>query len=74
MKGLPEDTGHEVVFAGRSNAGKSSAINAIVGAKALARVSKEPGRTQAFNVFAVADGARVVDIPGYGFARVPPPR
>jgi GTP-binding protein len=66
----------EVAFAGRSNAGKSSALNAITGHKGLARVSKTPGRTQLINFFDVGpeDGvlARLVDLPGYGFAQVPP--
>lgn len=66
------DEGAEVAFAGRSNAGKSTAINAIAGHKHLARTSKTPGRTQLVNFFHLADGARLVDLPGYGFARVPP--
>ena len=61
----------EIAFAGRSNVGKSSAINALVGRKALARTSKTPGRTQTINFYALADGARLVDLPGYGYARVP---
>ena len=65
------DTGQEVAFAGRSNAGKSSAINAITLRKALARVSRTPGRTQLINFFNVAGAGRVVDLPGYGFAKVP---
>lgn len=65
------DRGREVAFAGRSNAGKSSALNAITGRKALARVSRTPGRTQLVNFFQVEGGARLVDLPGYGFARVP---
>ena len=65
------DTGAEVAFAGRSNAGKSSAINAIVGRRQLARTSKTPGRTQLVNFFELAAGARLVDLPGYGFAKVP---
>ncbi len=70
---FPADSGVEVAFAGRSNAGKSSAINAITASKALARISKTPGRTREINFFAVsaADNARLVDLPGYGFARVP---
>jgi GTP-binding protein len=69
----PPDRGAEVAFAGRSNAGKSSALNAITGIGSLARTSKTPGRTQALNFFAVdADEARrLVDLPGYGYARVP---
>ena len=68
---FPPDTGREVAFAGRSNAGKSSAINAIVNRRQFARVSKTPGRTQLVNFFSLADGQRLVDLPGYGFARVP---
>ena len=68
---LPEEDGFEVVFAGRSNSGKSSALNAIVGQKALARTSKTPGRTQLINFFQVSEGRRLVDLPGYGYARVP---
>lgn len=64
------DTGAEVAFAGRSNAGKSSAINVIVNRRQFARTSKTPGRTQLVNFFALRDGARLVDLPGYGFARV----
>ena len=65
------DEGIEIAFAGRSNAGKSSAINAITGRRKLARTSKSPGRTQLVNFFALGPGARLVDLPGYGFARVP---
>lgn len=65
------DVGAEVAFAGRSNAGKSTAINAILGRKDFARTSKTPGRTQLVNFFSLADGLRLVDLPGYGFARVP---
>lgn len=68
----PADTGREAAFAGRSNAGKSSALNAIVGHKGLARTSKTPGRTQLINFFPVTDDARLVDLPGYGYAKVPP--
>jgi GTP-binding protein len=68
---FPADNGREVAFAGRSNAGKSSAINAIVNRRQFARVSKTPGRTQLVNFFSLADGQRLVDLPGYGFARVP---
>jgi len=64
------DQGAEVAFAGRSNAGKSSAINAIVGRRDFARTSKTPGRTQLINFFALADDQRLVDLPGYGYARV----
>jgi GTP-binding protein len=67
----PADSGLEVAFAGRSNAGKSSALNTLTGRKALARTSKTPGRTQHLVFFALDDGRRLVDLPGYGFARVP---
>jgi len=67
----PDDTGTEVAFAGRSNAGKSSALNAITQRKALARISKTPGRTQHLVFFKLDDGRRLVDLPGYGFAKVP---
>ena len=67
---FPEDTGREVAVAGRSNAGKSSAINVIVNRRQFARTSKTPGRTQLVNFFALDDGKRLVDLPGYGFARV----
>ena len=65
------DRGVEVAFAGRSNAGKSSALNAIVGRRALARTSKTPGRTQLINFFDLDAERRLVDLPGYGFAKVP---
>jgi len=65
------DTGTEVAVAGRSNAGKSSAINVIVNRRQFARTSKSPGRTQLVNFFELRDGLRLVDLPGYGFARVP---
>lgn len=68
----PVDEGHEVAFAGRSNAGKSSALNVISGHKGLARTSKTPGRTQLINFFEVTPEARLVDLPGYGYAKVPP--
>ena len=68
---LPPPGPPEIAFAGRSNVGKSSAINALVGRKTLARVSKTPGRTQTINFYALADSARLVDLPGYGYARVP---
>lgn len=66
----PADSGQEVAFAGRSNAGKSSAINCITDNGKLARTSKTPGRTQLINFFTLNDGARLVDLPGYGFAKV----
>jgi GTP-binding protein len=71
-KQLPPDAGIEVAFAGRSNAGKSSAINAITGRKALARTSRTPGQTRFLNYFELAPAARIVDLPGYGYAAVPP--
>ncbi|AXY43189.1 ribosome biogenesis GTP-binding protein YihA/YsxC [Halomonas alkalicola] len=69
----PPDSGAEVAFAGRSNAGKSSAINTLTRQKALARTSKTPGRTQLINFFTLGEDAdrRLVDLPGYGFAKVP---
>ena len=66
----PTDKGYEVAFAGRSNAGKSSAINALCDQKGLARTSKTPGRTQLLNFFAIDDTRRIVDLPGYGYAKV----
>ncbi|MES1993130.1 MAG: ribosome biogenesis GTP-binding protein YihA/YsxC [Pseudomonadota bacterium] len=68
---LPLDDGAEVAFAGRSNAGKSSALNAITGRRALARTSRTPGRTQLLNFFGLPCGSRLVDLPGYGYAEVP---
>lgn len=68
---LPADDGIEVAFIGRSNAGKSSALNTITGLKGLARTSKCPGRTQCINLFAVDKEHRMVDLPGYGYAKVP---
>ncbi len=68
---LPPPGPPEIAFAGRSNVGKSSAINAILGRKRLAFTSKTPGRTQTINFFSLGDLARFVDLPGYGFARVP---
>jgi GTP-binding protein len=69
--GLPPSLGAEIAFVGRSNAGKSSAINTLVGHTRLAYVSKTPGRTQLINVFRMRNGAALVDLPGYGFAQVP---
>jgi len=66
----PEDTGREVAFAGRSNAGKSSAINTLTDNAKLARTSKTPGRTQLLNFFSLSEDCRLVDLPGYGFAKV----
>lgn len=71
LKQCPSDHGREVAFAGRSNAGKSSAINCLTENKKLARTSKTPGRTQLINFFAVSDDTRLVDLPGYGYAKVP---
>lgn len=71
LHGLPDDSVAEVAFVGRSNAGKSSAINALANQKRLAFVSKTPGRTQHLNYFRVAPGRYLVDLPGYGFARAP---
>ncbi len=68
---FPADVGAEVTFAGRSNAGKSSALNAITGRTRLARVSKTPGRTQLINFFQLGPQRRLTDLPGYGFAKVP---
>nr|WP_275659200.1 ribosome biogenesis GTP-binding protein YihA/YsxC [Shewanella sp. Isolate8] len=68
---LPGDVGVEIAFAGRSNAGKSSALNQLTEQKNLARTSKTPGRTQLINVFALDEHRRLVDLPGYGFAQVP---
>jgi GTP-binding protein len=68
---LPPDRGWEVAFAGRSNSGKSSALNAIADIGGLARVSKTPGRTRLINLFALDEQRRLVDLPGYGYARVP---
>ena len=70
---FPADDGWEVAIAGRSNAGKSSAINLITGVRGLARVSKTPGRTREINFFQVDSRRRLVDLPGYGYARVPLP-
>ena len=67
---FPEDSGREIAFVGRSNAGKSTALNAIFRRKNIAKTSKTPGRTQLVNFFDVDDDCRVVDLPGYGFAAV----
>lgn len=66
----PDDVGYEVAFAGRSNAGKSSALNALTDNRKLARTSKTPGRTQLINFFRLDDDRRLVDLPGYGYAKV----
>ncbi len=68
-KNLPEDTGTEILLSGRSNAGKSSALNALTNNKKLARISKTPGRTTEINFFEVEDGFKLLDLPGYGFAK-----
>lgn len=70
LEQLPEDAGIEVAFAGRSNAGKSSALNTLTDQKSLARTSKTPGRTQLINVFDLDEDRRLIDLPGYGFAQV----
>lgn len=70
-KTLPPEGGLEIAFAGRSNAGKSSVINALCSQKTLARTSKTPGRTQLINFFRLPDGHFLVDLPGYGYAKVP---
>jgi len=67
---FPEDSGSEIAFVGRSNAGKSTALNAIFRRKNIAKTSKTPGRTQLINFFDIDDNCRVVDLPGYGFAAV----
>ena len=71
LSGLPPAEGIEVAFAGRSNVGKSSLINALVGQKALARTSSTPGRTRELNMFTTGAGITIVDMPGYGYARAP---
>jgi GTP-binding protein len=68
---LPPDSGFEVAFAGRSNAGKSSAINTLTDQKSLARTSKTPGRTQQIIIFDIDEERRIADLPGYGYAKVP---
>ncbi|MGL5949413.1 MAG: ribosome biogenesis GTP-binding protein YihA/YsxC [Aeromonas sp.] len=71
IRHLPTDGGVEIAFAGRSNAGKSSALNTLTRQKNLARTSKTPGRTQLINLFELEPGKRLVDLPGYGYAQVP---
>lgn len=71
LKDCPADQGREVAFAGRSNAGKSSAINTLTNQNSLARISKTPGRTQMLNFFSINEHFRFVDLPGYGYAKVP---
>jgi GTP-binding protein len=68
-KNLPEDTGIEILLSGRSNAGKSSALNALTNNKKLARISKTPGRTTEINFFEVEEGFKLLDLPGYGYAK-----
>lgn len=70
-KTLPPESGVEIAFAGRSNSGKSSTINRVCSQKSLARTSKTPGRTQLINFFGLPDGSQLVDLPGYGYAKVP---
>ncbi len=72
LEQLPLDLGTEVAFVGRSNSGKSSAINTLANHKRLAFVSKTPGRTQLINFFTITQGRTLVDLPGYGYAKVPP--
>ncbi|WP_100644163.1 ribosome biogenesis GTP-binding protein YihA/YsxC [Alteromonas facilis] len=71
IRHLGDDSGVEVAFAGRSNAGKSSALNTLTRQKNLARTSKTPGRTQMINVFELDEDRRLIDLPGYGYAKVP---
>ena len=71
IENAPTDFGSEVAFAGRSNSGKSSAINTLTHQRKLARTSRTPGRTQLINFFSLSDHQRLVDLPGYGFAKVP---
>jgi GTP-binding protein len=73
MSGLPLDDRLEICFAGRSNVGKSTLINAVTGRKALARTSNTPGRTQEINFFTISDSHYLVDLPGYGYANAPLP-
>lgn len=72
LKQLPPDYGIEIAFVGRSNAGKSSVLNILTQNKNLARVSKTPGRTQHINLFKLDETRRIADLPGYGYAKVPP--
>lgn len=70
LEEMPPEGPREIAFAGRSNVGKSSAINALTGRRRLAFISKTPGRTQTLNFFSLSDNARLVDLPGYGYAKV----
>ncbi len=70
LQQLPDDSGIEVAFAGRSNVGKSTILNTLAGVKSLARTSKTPGRTQEINFFDLGNNKRLVDLPGYGYAKV----
>ncbi len=70
IRRLPADTGIEVAFAGRSNAGKASALNTLTNQRSLARTSKTPGRTPLITLFQVAEGYRLVDLPGYGLSLI----
>lgn len=70
LEDMPPEGPREIAFAGRSNVGKSSAINALTGRRRLAFISKTPGRTQTLNFFSLSDNARLVDLPGYGYAKV----
>ena len=72
IKQLTADEGIEVAFVGRSNAGKSSSLNALTNQKKLARTGKTPGRTQLLNCFELTEGKRLIDLPGFGYAKVPP--
>lgn len=72
VRSCPPDVGLEIAFAGRSNAGKSSAINTLTDQTKLARISKTPGRTQLINFFSLGNDKHLVDLPGYGYAKVPP--
>mgnify|MGYP001312454723 CR=1 FL=1 len=71
VKQLPEDAGVEIAFAGRSNSGKSSTVNFLTDQKKLAKISKQPGHTRLINIFQVTDDVKLVDLPGYGYAKVP---
>lgn len=71
IRHMPEDSGVEIAFAGRSNAGKSSALNCLTRQKRLAKTSSTPGRTQLINVFTLSETQRLIDLPGYGYAKVP---